>query len=739
MAKKPTITTIASGYASNTQLNTNFTALRDGFNNTLSLDGSTPNAMNADLDMNSNDILNAGEVDVQGLKIDGVQVYPGSTQIATTYATQNYTGNGSTVTYAMGYNPAIKSNVDVYIDGVYQNQDAFGISGTDLIFTAAPPLNSAIEIKVPVNITSLTNTDSSQLVYTQGGVGASSRTVQSRLQDFVSVKDFGAVGDGVTDDTAAIQAAIDAVTEANILFPAGTYKVTSSITLKPRIRLYGKGSVISVASGVDAFVRSTDGFPGMVVIEDMRFVGTSDTGRAIYITNNTPFVIIKDCYFQDFDTAIEISGSYCSTIDNCHISSCDVGVKILNECHSTTIKNLFADSNRIGVAINGTNAGNEGTTPVHNISLIDCALQNATYGLWAEEVYELRIENMYHEGNTTNDMVLGAGDAGVYGRYCYHFIVDGWQSSSACASGLNIKVEHAVGGLFEGLAFNSGCSTTATLLSTDGFSDAIEVGYHRYSTTSPTSTAPFNFLGNSASKVSIDYGGRKVYPRNMEAIKFGDLASSTEKLYSGSVPSSGRPALRIESVGTNQDLYIKTTDLVRFADGSDNLEFAVDHLNNLVSTGYTVAPFTADSGNIDLGGAANQWRDIFLANSPTVSSDANLKQDVRDLSAAELATATAIKSIMKAYRFKAAYAFKGDDARIHVGVMAQDVRQAFENNGLDATRYGLFCEDVWYEVDGQAADPNTHTKYTAMTPNAVEKKQLRIRYEELLAFIIAAM
>jgi hypothetical protein len=233
MAKKPTITTIASGYASNTQLNNNFTALRDGFNNTLSLDGSTPNAMNADLDMNSNDILNAGEVDVQGLKIDGVQVYPGSTQIATTYATQNYTGNGSTVTYAMGYNPGIKSNVDVYIDGVYQNQDAFNISGTSLTFTAAPPLNSAIEIKVPVNVTSLTNTDSSQIVYNQGGTGAVTTNVKAKLQEFVSVKDFGAVGDGVVDDTIAFQAAIDYCKTSGLILHVnpGTYKLTSTLDM----------------------------------------------------------------------------------------------------------------------------------------------------------------------------------------------------------------------------------------------------------------------------------------------------------------------------------------------------------------------------------------------------------------------------------------------------------------------------------------------------------------------------
>jgi hypothetical protein len=69
MAKTPSVTTIASGYASTTTLNENFESLRNGFNNVVSLDGSTPNTMTADFDLNGNDLLNVSGVYVNGNNI----------------------------------------------------------------------------------------------------------------------------------------------------------------------------------------------------------------------------------------------------------------------------------------------------------------------------------------------------------------------------------------------------------------------------------------------------------------------------------------------------------------------------------------------------------------------------------------------------------------------------------------------------------------------------------------------
>ncbi len=74
MAKQPTITTISSGYYSTETLTANFTAIQSFFDNTVSRDGSTPNTMSGDLDMNSNDIINVGDIDVATLTINGIDV-----------------------------------------------------------------------------------------------------------------------------------------------------------------------------------------------------------------------------------------------------------------------------------------------------------------------------------------------------------------------------------------------------------------------------------------------------------------------------------------------------------------------------------------------------------------------------------------------------------------------------------------------------------------------------------------
>jgi hypothetical protein len=131
------------------------------------------------------------------------------------------------------------------------------------------------------------------------------------------------------------------------------------------------------------------------------------------------------------------------------------------------------------------------------------------------------------------------------------------------------------------------------------------------------------------------------------------------------------------------------------------------------------------SGNIQPGADNTQsmgtsdfrWSVVYAGTGSINTSDANQKQDIADLDETEKEVAIAIKGLIKKFRFRDAVLAKGSDARIHVGVIAQDVKAAFEAKGLDASRYGMFCLD-------------THEDGTTT---------MGIRHDELLAFMIAAL
>ena len=147
-----------------------------------------------------------------------------------------------------------------------------------------------------------------------------SRTLQARLDETVSVKAFGAVGDASTDDTAAIQRALDELytdtadkadvrSRRRLFFPAGQYNVSSTITIPPYANIIGEGvdGTIIYYSGSAAPVAVTQDNAGAVYpnisaqvqninIEQITFKnGTAHTGVSVDCANNVRFV---RCKFQ---------------------------------------------------------------------------------------------------------------------------------------------------------------------------------------------------------------------------------------------------------------------------------------------------------------------------------------------------------------------------------------------------------------------------------------------------------
>ena len=211
------------------------------------------------------------------------------------------TGDGSTVAFGLTGSPGVKTNIQIYIDGVYQDKASFSLSGQTVTFTEAPPLNAGIEFIFGESVTQITG-DASAITYNQGGTGAQERTVKSKLQEFVSVKDFGAVGDGVADDTAAIQAALNA--SKNVYFPDGVYLVSSWTTFSittAKTKLFGSGAI--KGDGTTSFLKvlATTEISGLTIRDFTNAVINESTD-----SETVDNLFIHDCTFRDNNRHINI-------------------------------------------------------------------------------------------------------------------------------------------------------------------------------------------------------------------------------------------------------------------------------------------------------------------------------------------------------------------------------------------------------------------------------------------------
>jgi hypothetical protein len=237
--------------------------------------------------------------------VNELRAYSGSQWVAGTAGTvavQRFNGDGSTVAFTLATAPAGENNTQVYISGVYQQKDTYSVSGTTVTLSSAPPTGTNnIEI-VTISTLALGETDASLVTYTPAGTGAVERTVQSVLRESVSVKDFGAVGDGSTDDTTAINAALDAST--SVYFPAGTYIISAALTPLANTTISGAGmyaTVVKVAASAAATISAISlSNVGNLTFRDFTIDGNkaarsgSATGNNITVlSSNNKFLNIK--------------------------------------------------------------------------------------------------------------------------------------------------------------------------------------------------------------------------------------------------------------------------------------------------------------------------------------------------------------------------------------------------------------------------------------------------------------
>ena len=202
-------------------------------------------------------------------------------------------------------------------------------------------------------------------------------------------------------------------------------------------------------------------------------------------------------------------------------------------------------------------------------------------------------------------------------------------------------------------------------------------------------------------------------------------------------------------------------------------EFYIDGGTGIAGLGFLTGRMIPRKGGtgyvdnqIDLGQSNIRFDDIYATNGTIQTSDRNEKQDIAELSDAEQRVAVAAKGLLRKFRWRDAVEAKGDDARTHFGIIAQDLQAAFVAEGLDAGDYAMFISSTWWETqtevpaveaveevldeDGnvvteavEAKDAYTRTDtyetQEEAPEGATERTRLGVRYSELLAFIIGAL
>ena len=522
-----------------------------------------------------------------------------------------------------------------------------------------------------------------------------------------SVAQFGAYGDGVHDDSPFIQAAIN--TGANVeLLNGKTYYASNLTMTTDRQVLFCKGlcrivknanGVILTASGVDQ------------QLQNIAFRGDASpptfTGDNVNATG-TGFTMLNCGSRWAYGRAVKSTKSYTRIIGTCDIYQ-------------------TSDATGSGYDIE---LGQSGQVALY-CHVSGTISTQATGGILCVETGTISVDNCQFGKFTAQKGANGSGNSSP--------------RLSNCRVNGDVSIAQS-NGTFTGNQFSSNFTFEfGSSLNTLDLSNVWAVGSvitnsgnaNNYIAKNVSTGGTFDVrLGDDTSNMKMVYtlGGAVSFPDSITMLNAKSiiLKDSTGSTSSSSLSLSASNALTLFSNHASGTINIYSAAGVN--------TYAGGTMKNQTTSAGT---FRAASDNVyQLGDSGQRWSVVFAGTGTINTSDERLKQQISYDLAPEL-KAWAKVNFCK-YKFNDAVEIKGDGARWHFGVIAQEVKAAFESEGLDPFAYGILCYDEWDaeeevldEVLHDVLDDDGNVVDVVKTVVIVNKKRdsgnrYGVRYEEAL-------
>lgn len=400
------------------------------------------------------------------------------------------------VTYVPGGN-----HIAVYLNGVRLSAgiDFTETSSASITLTDALALNDEVVCVVGSELTA--SVASENVGYQTNGTGSVYRSVRTVLRERRSVKDFGAVGNGTTDDTVAIQAAFDASSDREIFFPSGTY-VCGAVTITNQCRVMGEGAdatyIKASGAAIDVWRVQTT---ARVDVENLTFspavAVTKQTAGAYlkydptsgynfgsrvrncvfaYSYRGVQFVdaavwSVEDCYFPLYTFAVEVQ----------NIASPDAGDSTIRAC-------VFDAAGATGTAIRQLSSG--GLRIVNNKILSGDRGYYGVYDSSPSNTSILLIQNNSIEFQATAGIALNSTSSTGFSMV----VIEGNQFSVA-ASGVGLTL------MDPGYDYLDSVNISDNLFNLGTFSKGVN-----FARGARITLLPNTFYGNSTNETAVTIG-----------------------------------------------------------------------------------------------------------------------------------------------------------------------------------------------------------------------------------------